>query len=261
MLITLLTDFGTADYFVAAMKGVILSRNPRITIVDVTHEVPTHDVRAGAFTLLAAHTAFPAGTVHVGVVDPGVGSARRPVVALAAGQLFVGPDNGLFGHVLARDPSPRVFHLSEPRFFRHPVSTTFHGRDIFAPVAAALASGVPPAEMGEEVPEYERLEPPAARRGEDGALLGSVIHVDRFGNCVTSISRDDLPSDAREVEVEAGGRRIRAFRRFFGEGAAGEAFAIWGSAGLLEIAVDRDSAARRLGLGEGTSVTVRPALR
>jgi len=257
MLVTLLTDFGTADYFVAAMKGVVLSRDPRITVVDLTHEVPPHDVRAGAFTLLAAHAAFPAGTVHVAVVDPGVGSSRRPIAAAAAGQLFVGPDNGILGYVLDRDPSARVFHVTEERFFRHPVSATFHGRDVFAPVAAALACGVPPGEMGEEVGDAVRLAPLAARRAGDGSVEGSVIHLDRFGNCVTSIAREDAP--AGEIEIEVGGRRLGPVRRFFGEGGPGEAFGIWGSAGLLEIAVDRGSAARALGVRRGDPVVVRPA--
>lgn len=256
MLVTLLTDFGTADYFVGAMKGVVLSRDPRITVVDVSHEVPAHDVRSGAFTLLAVHGTFPAGTVHVGVVDPGVGSSRRPIVALAAGQHFVGPDNGLFSYVLDRDPAARVFHLTRERFFRHPVSATFHGRDVFAPVAAALACGASPSEMGEEVADAVRLDPLAARRAADGSLLGTVIHVDRFGNCVTSVAREDVPEG--EIEAELGGRRIRSVRRYFGEGEPGEPFGIWGSAGLLEVAVDRDSAARALGVRRGDPVVVRP---
>jgi len=265
MLVTLLTDFGTADYYVAAMKGVILSRDPRIRLVDVSHDVPPHDVRAGAFTLMAVHRTFPPGTIHVGVVDPGVGSARRPILAIAGGQLFVGPDNGLFSHVLDREPHPRVVHLSDPGFFRHPVSPTFHGRDVFAPVAAALATGTDPGAMGEEITDFVRLDPIAPRRDPDGGVRASVVHVDRFGNCVTGISRDDLPPGAggRGIRVEIGGREIRVLRRYFAEEGAeeGELFAIWGSAGLLEIAADRDSAARRLGVRPGDPVRLLPLPR
>src|SRR5919199_2295171 len=141
MIVTLLTDFGTADYFVGAMKGAVLAVNPRAQVVDITHEIPPQDIEAGAFTLLATHEAFPAGTVHVAVVDPGVGSARRALVAECAGQLFVAPDNGLVSYVCERWGGARFFHATNGKFFREKVSSTFHGRDVFAPVAAALSSG------------------------------------------------------------------------------------------------------------------------
>jgi S-adenosylmethionine hydrolase len=260
MLITLLTDFGTADYFVGAMKGAILSIAPGASIVDVTHEVPPQDVRAGAFTLLAAYEAFPPGTVHVAVVDPGVGSARRAIAARAGGHRFVGPDNGLFGWILEREMETEVVHVTAERFFRHPVSATFHGRDVFAPVAAALAGGVSIGELGREIGDWARLGPLRLERGEDGALHGVVLHVDRFGNVVTPFTRGDLPEEAaaRGVRIGIGGREVRSVRRFYAEGEAapGEPFAIWGSAGFLEISLTRDSAARRLGVRAGDSVTL-----
>ena len=263
MLVTLLTDFGTADYFVAAMKGVILTRAPAARIVDVTHEIPPHDVRAGAFTLRAVYREFPADTVHVCVVDPGVGSDRRPVVVRAGGHSFVGPDNGLFSYVLDREPDARAWRLDQPRFFRHPVSTTFHGRDVFAPVAAALAAGTPPGEVGTEVSDLARLDPLTAAAAGDGVLRGFIVHLDRFGNCVTSIARDQLPPALQEAGflVEIGGHRIRSIRGSYAEaGAAGqEPFGIWGSAGLLEISLDRDSAARTLGVQRGDAVRLVPA--
>ena len=151
MLITLLTDFGTADYFVGAMKGVIFSINPTARVVDITHEIPPHDIRAGAFTLHAVYKSFPPQTIHVAVVDPGVGSTRRPILVVGGDQFFVGPDNGLFGYVYEREPRCRVFHLTREEYFRRPVSQTFHGRDIFAPVAAALSRGVEPPELGDEI--------------------------------------------------------------------------------------------------------------
>ena len=262
MIVTLLTDFGTADHFVASMKGVILSLAPGATLVDVTHQVPPQDVRAGAFTLLAAHDTFPAGTVHVAVVDPGVGSARRPVVVAAGGQLFVGPDNGLFGLLYERHPGARVFHLTRERYFRHPVSTTFHGRDVFAPVAGALARGATPDEVGEEITDPVRLDPLLPRRGADGGWEGVVLHVDHFGNCITNLTRTELPDDAalaRGLRILVNGREIRSFQRWYAqEGTApGHLFAVWGSAGFLEVVAFRDSAARLLEVARGAPVMVR----
>ncbi len=260
MLVTLLTDFGTEDYFVGAMKGALLSVNPEARIVDITHEIPPHDIEAAAFTLLAAYETFPEGTVHVAVVDPGVGSARRAIAVEGAGRLFVGPDNGLFGHVYERLKRFRVFHAVERKFFRESVSTTFHGRDVFAPVAGALARGTRPSELGPEVTDFVRLPLAAVSRRDDSTLKGTVIHVDRFGNCVTNITPRDLDEEtiARGARLLVAGREIRSFRRFFADegGANVEPFAVWGSAGLLEIAVFRDSAARLLGLGRGSEIEV-----
>jgi hypothetical protein len=263
MLVTLLTDFGTADYFVGALKGALLSVNPRAQVVDITHEIPPQDIEAGAFTLLAAFEAFPAGTVHVAVVDPGVGSARRPVVVEGGGQLFVGPDNGLFGHVYERVEPFRVFHVTNEKYFRTRLSETFHGRDVFAPVAGALSGGVSARELGPEVSDFVCL--PLARpvRDASGALVAAIIHVDRFGNCVTNITRRDLSEEeiARGARLVVGDREIRSFRRFFAEeaDAPGEPFAVWGSAGFLELAVFRDSAARVLGAARGQKIKVEAA--
>lgn len=260
MLVTLLTDFGTADYFVGALKGALLCVNPRAQIVDITHEIPPQDIEAGAFTLLAAFEAFPAGTVHVAVIDPGVGSARRAIVVEGGGHLFVGPDNGVFGHVYERAGQFRVFHVTNEKYFRPRLSETFHGRDVFAPVAGALSGGVGARELGPEVTDFVRL--PLARPARDaaGALVASIIHVDRFGNCVTNITRRDLSEEeiARGARLFVGDREIRSFRRFFAEEGdrAGEPFAIWGSAGFLELAVFRDSAARMLGTARGQKVKV-----
>jgi S-adenosylmethionine hydrolase len=255
MIISLLTDFGTADYFVGAMKGVILSINPKAVVVDLTHEIPPQDVRAGAFTLAAACVSFPAGTVHVAVVDPGVGSARRGILASAGGQFFVGPDNGLFGFVYEREPEARVFHLTNEKYFGPRVSATFHGRDVFAPVAAALSTGVAPEEFGEEIGDFVRLPGLRPRRAPGGAIEAAVIHVDRFGNCVTNITEEIVASGARLI---INGREITSFRRFFAEGGddPSELFAIWGSAGYLEIAANRASAASLLGAEPGQKIIV-----
>ena len=242
--ITLLTDFGTADYFVGAMKGVILSINPEAVIADITHEIPAQDVAAGAFQLLAAYATFPTGTIHVAVVDPGVGSERRPIVVNAGGYFFVGPDNGIFTYVYEREPAFEVVHVTETRYLRHPVSTTFHGRDIFAPVAAALSTRIDLSSFGTRISDPIRL----------STLSGSqIIHVDRFGNLITNIRRDSFEEG---TALSLNGRVITNFRRFFGEqvGNAGEPFMIWGSAGFLEIAVNGDSAAKVLDVKRGDEV-------
>ncbi|HEX8146959.1 MAG TPA: SAM-dependent chlorinase/fluorinase [Pyrinomonadaceae bacterium] len=260
MIVTLLTDFGTADYFVGALRGAVLASNPEARVVDITHEVPPYDVESGAFTLRAAFETFPEGTVHVGVVDPGVGSERRGVAVEGRGHTFVGPDNGLFGHVYERVGPFRVFQLTNENFFRREVSPTFHGRDVFAPVAGALSRGVRAEELGPEVFDFVRLPSATVERVADGTLIGSVIHVDRFGNLVTNITPGDLDeaSVGRGARLRIAGREVRRFRRFFAEGVEGdgEPFAVWGSAGLLEVAVFRDSAARVLGAKRGDKVAI-----
>lgn len=242
--ITLLTDFGTSDYYVGAVKGAILSVNPSSVIVDITHEIPPQDVAAGAFTLLAAYKTFPAGTIHVAVVDPGVGSTRRPIIMSTSEQFFVGPDNGLFTYVCDREPSHRTFHVTADRYFRPEPSTTFHGRDIFAPVAAALSKGIAVEEFGAEINDEVRLsslETPLR-----------IIHIDRFGNCVTNITRDRFDSES----VVINGRTISEFREFYGERDGASLFAIWGSAGFLEISMNGGSAARELDANCGDEVSL-----
>jgi S-adenosylmethionine hydrolase len=242
------------------MRGAVLASNPGAQVVDITHEIPPHDVEAGAFTLLASFGAFPAGTVHVAVVDPGVGSSRRPVAVATANHIFVGPDNGIFGYVYERVETFSVFHLTNKRYFREGVSTTFHGRDIFAPIAGALSRGVPVEELGTRIEDFTRLPFARPERRTDGALVGAIIHVDRFGNCVTNVTPRDLSSEesGRDFRLSVGRREINSFRRFFADetGAEGEPFAIWGSAGLLELAVFRDSAARVLGVRRGERVVI-----
>lgn len=242
--ITLLTDFGTADYFVGAVKGAILSVNSSVVIADITHEILPQDIAAGAFTLLAAYKTFPAGTIHVAVVDPGVGSARRPIIVSANEQFFVGPDNGLFTYINDREPSHRTFHITSDLYFRPDPSSTFHGRDIFAPVAGALSQGVAPEEFGAEITDEVRLPPLQAPL--------RIIHIDRFGNCITNIMRELMQS---ETNLAINGRTISEFRRFYGAGDKESLFAIWGSAGFLEISVNGGSAAKVLGAKRGDEVS------
>lgn len=256
--ITLLTDFGSQDYFVGAMKGAILSINPFAQIVDITHEVPPQDIHAGAFNLLASYTAFPSGTIHVAVVDPGVGSRRKPLLIECGRQLFVGPDNGIFSWICEREGNVRAIHLENEKFFRQPVSPTFHGRDIFAPVAAALSHGVPFEEFGELVDDYVRLESLAVKMTGDGSAEARILHIDRFGNCVTNLTRDQVSDESFKsgAKLFVNGRHISALRRFFSEPAEAQddLFCIFGSAGFLEIVAQDSSAARILDVHCGEPV-------
>ncbi|MDQ3819589.1 MAG: SAM-dependent chlorinase/fluorinase [Acidobacteriota bacterium] len=259
-MITLLTDFGTADYFVAAMKGVILSVNPDAALVDVTHEIPPQDILSGAFTLYAVYRNFPEGTIHLAVVDPGVGSRRRAIVVSTHNQYFVGPDNGLFSFIYEEEKGARVFHATNEEYFRKPVSNTFHGRDIFAPLAAALSKGVRAEELGFEIADHIRLQNLRPNFVREGTLEASIIHIDRFGNCVTNLTRREVTDEMIEggVMLTVNGRKINSFRRFFAEetGASDNLFAIWGSAGHLEIASNRASAARILNARTGERILV-----
>ncbi len=256
-MITLLTDFGTSDYFVPAVKGVILTISPNTRIVDLTHDVAAQDVHSAAFTLGACYRDFPAGSIHVAVVDPGVGSARRAIIAEAGGRLFVGPDNGIFSFVYARESDARVFHVTNDKYFRHPVSATFHGRDVFAPVAAHLALGAKPEDFGAEIGDCVRFEIPQPKQVGDGAVAGRVIHIDRFGNCITNFTEAELSQSriARSTRLYFGGREIRQFGAYFAEAAdRGELFAYPGSAGYWEIALWRDSAAKLVNVRCGDEV-------
>jgi len=263
-LITLLTDFGTADYFVAAVKGVILSANPAARIVDITHDIPPEDIECAAFTLLAVYSSFPAGTIHVAVVDPGVGSERRPILMKLGEQFFVGPDNGIFSYVYGNyensGGSAQLFHLTNQEYFRHPISATFHGRDVFAPVAAALSLGVEPAALGTETTDFVRLATLHPTTSDEGRIAARIIHVDRFGNCVTNLTPNDLTAEmmAAGVTLRINGKSVKSFRSHFAEETIGKEkiFAIWGSAGFLEIAVTNESAAKLLKARRGDSVIV-----
>jgi len=246
--ISLLTDFGTADYFVGSVKAVILSINPTATIVDVTHEIPAQDIEAAAFTLLASYRSFAPGTIHLAVVDPGVGSARRPILAQAGGQFFVGPDNGIFSYVFDNEPNFKVLHITSSKYFRQPLSNTFHGRDVFAPVAASLSNGLSPESFGSEISDAVRLPRLGPEFKRDGRVKGRIIHVDRFGNCVTNIDPTLLSNEhTKRASLVVKGKRIKSFREFYGEDKANkELFAICGSAGFLEISARNRSAAKML---------------
>lgn len=257
VIVTLLTDFGITDYFVAAMKGAVLSHSQGIRIVDLTHDVPRHDITAAAFQLSAVYSHFPAGTVHIVVVDPGVGSPRRPIAIRAGDYFFVGPDNGVFGFVLAREKDVEIRRIESPALQRKSVGRTFHGRDIFAPAGAALAAGYPFSEVGAVVEDPVPLALVGNERSADGGVVGRILHVDRFGNCVTSFRPEDLSLGANAYRIKLAGAEVDEVRAFYASGDREWPFAIWGSAGYLEIAFDRASAAERLGVVTGARVEAR----
>src|SRR5436309_4505209 len=255
-IITLLTDFGSQDYFAAAMKGVILSINPAAQIVDITHEIARQDIHAAAFNLLATYKDFPANTIHVAVVDPGVGSIRQAVLIECAEQFFVGPDNGIFSWVCQREGNYHAIHLTNEKFFRHPVSATFHGRDIFAPVAAALSNGVAPEDFGPSIENLIHLDPLRPKILSDGEIEASIIYIDRFGNCITNLTREILGDDLSRVRLAVSGRQIASFRRYYSEAEESEVFCVIGSAGFLEVVAANNSAAAILDARRGQTVSV-----
>jgi S-adenosylmethionine hydrolase len=254
-IITLLTDFGSLDYFVAAMKGTILSINPDACIVDITHEIPPQDIRAAAFNLLATYKDFPSSTIHIGVVDPGVGSARRGIIVECADQFFVGPDNGLFSWICEREKIFRAVHLNNDKFFRQPVSKTFHARDVFAPVAAALSNGAALEEFGPEIGDLVQLESLEPRTLDSGVIEAAIIHIDRFGNCITNLTSDHLPAGTK---LSVNGREVSSRREFFADSEVTHVglFSLVGSAGFVEIAAQDSSAAKILGAERGHPVIV-----
>jgi S-adenosylmethionine hydrolase len=255
--ITLMTDFGLRDHYVAAMKGVILGICHDARIVDVTHEVSSYEIAEGAFLLAQTWTCFPKKTVHVVVVDPGVGSQRRPILAEVNGQQFIAPDNGVLTPVLTMEGC-KVRHITAEKYFRHPVSQTFHGRDVFAPVAAHVAGGLAPSKVGATIDNYLRLTTEKPSRTARRGWTGLILHVDHFGNVVTNISLQDFPQIERQAfEIAVGFRIVEKLVRSYAEMTTGELFAIVGSSGYLEISANQDSAARILGCETGAPVELR----
>ncbi|HJQ82531.1 MAG TPA: SAM-dependent chlorinase/fluorinase [Candidatus Binatia bacterium] len=252
MIVTLTTDFGLDDPFVGIMKGVIASRAPEARIIDVTHAVPPQDVLAGALVLRHAVPYFPPRSVHVAVVDPGVGTARRPLCVEVDGGFLVGPDNGLLSLAAEATGVRRIVHLTEERFFLSPRSRTFHGRDVFAPVAAALVAGTPVSQLGAEIADMERLSVPAPTK-DGGTIRGQVVYVDHFGNLVTNLCAEHVGAGAT---IRIGTTRLRGLAPSYAAVPAGEAVAVVDSWGLVEIAVRNGSARTTLGVSVGEPVLV-----
>jgi S-adenosyl-L-methionine hydrolase (adenosine-forming) len=255
MIITLTTDFGWSDPFVGIMKGVILGIAPGARIVDLTHDVGAYDINEAAFVVLSSYRYFPAGTVHVVVVDPGVGTARRPIAAQVGGHYFVAPDNGVLSFVLhsAAELSPVVHHISNQELFLGAVGHTFHGRDIFAPIAAHLSTGIHLDSVGERITDFISQPLPRARSCGEGRLTGRVIRIDRFGNIITDLYAADL---GKNFNIRIGGRDVNRLCRTFAEAEPNELFAVEGSTGYIEIALNQGAAADRLKVVQGAEIEV-----
>ncbi len=265
-IITLLTDFGLKDSYVGVMKGVILSIFRPATIVDITHQIASGAVLQAALTIRDAYRFFPKGTVHLAVVDPGVGTKRRPILILADGHFFIGPDNGIFQAIVEEHGKKTIHHLVNTAFFLPQLSSTFHGRDLFAPAAAHLLSGVAPSKMGPRIHDPAYLAIPTVQK-IGASLHGQVVHIDHFGNLITNIHEREISrfSNCPDLVIQAGGLSIRGLKRTYADVPKGHFLALMGSAGFLEIAVHGGRASDSLridGKSEskmGTAVEVRPS--
>ncbi len=263
-LISLTTDFGLVDGFVGVLKGVILSINPQAQCVDITHEIPPQNIEQGAWVLSNSLAYFPPAAIHLCIVDPGVGSKRRALAIRVGETVLIGPDNGVLSPAVqmlekVRGVEAQAFQLDKPRFCLPRVSTTFHGRDIFSPCAAHISRGVPLEEVGSPAGEWINLALPRPLRREDGALVGHVIHIDRYGNVVTDIDQQTIQSlSGRPLEVHIGGRSIPGLVSTYSDVEPGEFAALVGSPWKLEIARRNGNAAQALGLSIGDQVIVTP---
>ena len=259
-IITLTTDYGANDHLVGTMKGVILKINPDITIVDITHNVTAYDLLDGALAIGAAYSYFPPKTIHIVVVDPGVGTDRRPLLVSAASQYFVAPDNGVLSVIYEREKdSLLVRHANVEHYYLSPLSKTFHGRDVFAPVAAWLAKGWQSGSMGDEITDFKKFAMPRPKTGES-ETKGVVMRVDSFGNLITNFRAEDLPESAQNgsgIGLHVGTHAVSRMVDTFANGKAGEAIAYMGSSGFLEIGVNKGNAARTLAIGRGAAVVLK----
>lgn len=260
-LITLTTDFGTRDAFAASVKGVILKINPQAEIIDLSHEIGPQDVWEAAFTLKSAYSYFPKGTVHLAVVDPGVGSGRRPIIVVTESYYFVGPDNGLFSLIYREAERIRVNHITSTHYYLPNPGPTFHGRDVFAPVAAWLTKGIPSGNFGEEITDYVKLNVPIPQKAA-GGIDGHVIHIDRFGNIITNITFQDVKTiipeggDPAKVSINLAGKDVKGLKKYYAEAASGEPGAIINSSGFMEIFIYKQNARSVLGSKRGEVVKV-----
>jgi S-adenosyl-L-methionine hydrolase (adenosine-forming) len=257
-IVTLLTDFGLSDHFAASMKGVMLGLNPNIMFVDITHLIPPQDVHSAAFTLGQAYACFPTGTIHLAVVDPGVGASRKALAASAGGHFFVAPDNGILSYVQKSQENFTVYDITADHYFRKPVSSTFHGRDVFAPIAGWISRDIPLRQFGPELPNPVQLKIPVPTKVRDGLIHGTVLAVDHFGNIITNLTLVDLPAEdpahPRSLKILAGQKEITSFHKTYAEGRPGEIFIVPGSTGYFEITTKEGSAASLLNLKPGAPI-------
>ncbi len=257
-IITLTTDYGTNDHLAGTLKGVILKIVPDATVVDITHQVHAYDLLDGALAIGNAYSYFPARTIHVVVVDPGVGTARRPLLVSAGNQYFVAPDNGVLSVIYERETDVVVRHANVEHYYLRPLSKTFHGRDIFAPVAGWLAKGAQIGSMGDEITDYKKFALPRPK-ASNGHVKGVVMRIDAFGNLLTNFRVEDLPPTALAagaIQLQVGKHAVTRMVETFAMGGKGEAVAFVGSSGYLEIGVNRGSAAQTLAIGRGAAVVL-----
>ncbi len=257
-IITFTSDFGSREHYVGAVKGVLLGACPNATIIDISHEVGSHDLLDAAFVLAGAYPFFPPRTVHLVVVDPTVGSNRRAIAACTESAYFVAPDNGVLSLVYAREPVMRVVAIEADHYFRKPVSPTFHGRDVFAPVAGRLAGGTDIDNFGPPITDYVKFALPPVQKVTENKLEGIVLHIDKFGNAITNITPEEVKRltgrEARPAVVRVNGKEITANRRYYSESNADEFFSLLGSTGYYEIAAAKKPAARLLEIKRGNKV-------
>ncbi len=253
-IITLTTDFGYKDPFIAEMKGVILSIDPSATIIDITHDIEPFNIVEASFVIGSSFSYFPPGTIHVTVVDPGVGSERRPIIVEAGGRFYVGPDNGVFTDIVQRERQFRCFHVLSEAFMLSKKSPTFQGRDIFAPAAARLSTGIPPTEAGPVISDPVLINIPKPKLAE-GCLTGEIIYIDRFGNAITNITADDLQGFERKYEVEIRAQRIAPVNHY-AQSSAGSLGCLLNSSGRLEIFSYLNNAAKLFGIEKADPVSV-----
>ncbi|XHH07982.1 MAG: S-adenosyl-l-methionine hydroxide adenosyltransferase family protein [Candidatus Bathyarchaeia archaeon] len=258
MLITLTSDFGIVDSYVAQMKGVILSINPSSVIVDITHEISKFNIQTGAYMLASAAPCFPKGTIHVAVVDPGVGTKRRAILITTKQGYFVGPDNGLLILAAERQGIISIYELTNPKLMLPEISGTFHGRDVFAPAAAYLEKGIKAARFGPRIDEPVRPEFVQVKR-ENGNIICRVLHVDSFGNIITNLRKADIPSENLNITIQDVSSLKLKLKKTYGETKPKDTMALVGSHGFLEIAVNRGNAAEKFNAKMGTEIAVTPA--
>ena len=259
-IITLITDFGTTDHFVGTMKGVIYNINPDVEIVDITHKVGSYDIFDAAFALVQSYRFFPPDTIHLVVVDPGVGTSRRPLLARSLAYKFVAPDNGVLSLIYEKEENVEVRHITADHYFLNPVSATFQGRDVFAPVAGWLSKWVEADKFGDTISDYIKFSPPKPKWVGDGLLKGVVLKIDKFGNILTNLRPDDMPQLFTEnpppFKLLINQQEVTRLNLAYSMGKPGELFAIVGSSGYLEICTNRGSAAKALGVNRGVEVGV-----
>jgi S-adenosyl-L-methionine hydrolase (adenosine-forming) len=260
MIITLVTDFGTRDYFVGSMKGVILGIHSEAVIVDISHEVTPHNILEASFLLKSSYRYFPMGTIHVLVVDPGVGSGRRPLAAMSGRYCFVAPDNGLLSWIFEEEPGLEVFEITDSRLFLEGVGSTFHGREVFAPVAAWLSKGTPIQELGRKISDPVRLAVPRAEFVGEREVRGTILYVDRFGNLITNIDSKTVPllsEKELKIGIEVKGTMLRGLKTHYTEARGQGPSALVNSCGQLEIFCYEGIAAHEIGAREGDAVILR----